>query len=41
MVRPGPVEFRNGSDGEPVELQIRQIDDDTLVTVADVVAKRR
>lgn len=40
-VRPGPVEFRNGSDGQPVELQLRRIDDDTQVAVADVVARRR
>jgi hypothetical protein len=40
-VRPGPVEFRNGSDGQPVELQLRRVDDDTPVTVADVVARRR
>ena len=40
-VRPGPVEFRNGSDGQPVELQLRRIGDDTQVAVADVVARRR
>jgi DNA-binding HxlR family transcriptional regulator len=39
-VRPGPVVFRT-DDGRPVELQLRQVDDDRVVGVADVVAKRR
>jgi DNA-binding HxlR family transcriptional regulator len=39
-VRPGPVVFRTG-DGQPVELQLRQVGDDRQVPVADVVAKRR
>jgi DNA-binding HxlR family transcriptional regulator len=40
-VRPGPVVFRNESDGQPVELQLRLIGDDTRIAVADVVAGRR
>jgi DNA-binding HxlR family transcriptional regulator len=40
-VRPGPVVFRNASDGQPVELQLRLIGDDTQVAVGDVVAARR
>jgi DNA-binding HxlR family transcriptional regulator len=40
-VRPGPVEFQNGSDGQRVELQLRPVGDDTLVAVTDVVARRR
>jgi DNA-binding HxlR family transcriptional regulator len=40
-VRPGPVVFQNASDGQPVELQLRLIGDDTQVAVADVVAARR
>jgi len=40
-VRPGPVVFRNASDGQPVELQLRLIGDDTRIAVADVVAARR
>jgi len=40
-VRPGPVVFRNGADGQPVELQLRRIGDDTPVALADVVARRR
>lgn len=39
-VRPGPVVFRNASDGQPVELRLRRVDDDTPVAVADVVAGR-
>lgn len=39
-VRPGPVVFRNESDGQPVELQLRLIGDDTQIAVADVVAGR-
>jgi riboflavin biosynthesis pyrimidine reductase len=39
-VRPGPFVFRNGSDGQPVELQLRRIGDDTQVAIADVVARR-
>ncbi len=40
-VRPGPVEFQNASDGQPIELQLRRIGDDTEASVADVVVKRR
>jgi DNA-binding HxlR family transcriptional regulator len=40
-VRPGPVEFQNASDGQPVELQLRRVGDDTGASVADVIAKRR
>jgi DNA-binding HxlR family transcriptional regulator len=40
-VRPGPVVFQNGSDGQPVELQLRGAGDDTEVALADVVAQRR
>ena len=39
-VRPGPVVFRNDV-GQPVELQLRGIADDSQVAVADVVAQRR
>ena len=39
-VRPGPVIFRSGN-GEPVELQLRRIGDDSQVPVGDVVARRR
>lgn len=40
-VRPGPVVYRSVSDGQPVELQLRRIGDDTQVAVGDVVARRR
>ena len=40
-VRPGPVGFQNKSDGQPVQLQVRRVGDDTPVAVADVVARRR
>jgi DNA-binding HxlR family transcriptional regulator len=40
-VRPGPVAFQNKSDGQPVQLQVRRVGDDTPVAVADVVARRR
>src|SRR5687767_696812 len=39
-VRPGPVEFRSGADGQPVALQLRR-DDAAPVPLADVVARRR
>ena len=39
-VRPGPVEFRSGVDGQPVGVQLRGTDEARL-DVADVVAKRR
>ncbi|HEU4366230.1 MAG TPA: helix-turn-helix domain-containing protein [Candidatus Krumholzibacteria bacterium] len=38
---PGPVEYRNESDGRPVELQLRRAGDDAPVPVDDVVARRR
>ena len=40
-VRPGPVEFRSGSGGQPVALQLRQEGDDAPVAVSDVVVRRR
>jgi DNA-binding HxlR family transcriptional regulator len=40
-VRPGPAVFHAGSDGQPVELQLRRVGDDTRVSVSDVVAKPR
>jgi DNA-binding HxlR family transcriptional regulator len=40
-VRPGPVVFRNESDGQPVELQLRGAGDDARVAIANVVARRR
>jgi DNA-binding HxlR family transcriptional regulator len=40
-VRPGPVAFQNGSDGQPVELQLRRVGDDAPVAVTDVVARQR
>ena len=40
-VRPGPIEFRNASDRQRVALQLRSVDDDTSVDVADVVAHPR
>ena len=40
-VRRGPVVYRNESDGQPVALQLRRVGDDTPVSIADVVARRR
>jgi DNA-binding HxlR family transcriptional regulator len=40
-VQPGPVVFRNESDDQPVELQLRRVGDDTQVAIADIVARRR
>lgn len=40
-VQPGPVVFRNESDGQPVALQLRRTGDDTQVAIADVIARRR
>ena len=40
-VRPGPAVFRDGSDGQPVELQLRRASDDAQIAIADVVAQRR
>ena len=40
-VQPGPVVFQNESDGQPVELQLRCVGDDTQVAIADIVARRR
>jgi DNA-binding HxlR family transcriptional regulator len=40
-LQPGPVVFHNGSNGQPVELQLRSVGDDTQTPIADVVARRR
>lgn len=40
-VRPGPVEFRNEADGQPVELRLRRVGDAAEVAIGDVVARRR
>ena len=40
-LQPGPVVFRNESDGERVELQLRRVADDARVAMTDVVAQRR
>lgn len=40
-VQPGPVIYQNESDGQPVELQLRRVGDDTRVANAEVVARRR
>jgi DNA-binding HxlR family transcriptional regulator len=40
-VGPGPVVYQNESDGRPVALQLRGVDDDARVDVAAVVARRR
>lgn len=40
-VQPGPVVFQNESDGQPVELQLRGVGNDTQAATADVVARRR
>ena len=40
-VRPGPVEFRDGADGQPIGLQLRRAGDDAPVAIADVIARRR
>lgn len=40
-VRPGPVEFRNASNRQRVQLQFRSVDDDLSVDVADVVVNPR
>ena len=40
-VRPGPITFRTGSDGQPVKLQLRRTNDDSLVGVEDVIVKLR
>lgn len=40
-VRPGPVVFQSASDGQPVELQLRQVGKDIPASVTDVVARRR
>ena len=40
-LRPGPVVFRNESDGRRVELQLRRTGDGARVAVSDVVARRR
>jgi DNA-binding HxlR family transcriptional regulator len=40
-VRPGPVDFRDGADGEAVTLQLRRAGDGREVGVGEIVAKRR
>lgn len=40
-LRPGPVVFRNESDGRRVELQLRRAGDGARVAVGEVVARRR
>ena len=40
-LQPGPVVFQSESDGRPVALQLRRVEDDGRVGVADVVARRR
>src|SRR5262245_5169227 len=40
-VQPGPAVFQTASDGQPVELQLRRIGDDSRVNVAEVIARRR
>lgn len=40
-LRPGPVVFQDGSDGQPVGLQLRRTTDDAQVDTADVVARPR
>src|SRR5262249_43727608 len=40
-VRPGPFVYQDASDGQSVALQLRRVGDDTLVAIADVVARRR
>ena len=40
-LQPGPVVFQCGSDGRPVELQLRGEGEDTPVAVEDVVARKR
>ena len=40
-LQPGPVVFQTESGGQPVEIQLRNVGDDSQVGVADVVARRR
>ena len=40
-VQPGPVEFQHEPDGQPIELQLRRVGDDTPVAISDIVARRR
>ena len=40
-VQPGPVVFQNASEGQPVELQLRRVGDDTQVAIGDIIARRR
>lgn len=40
-LQPGPVVFQTESDGQPVEIQLRNVGADTPVDVSDVVARRR
>jgi DNA-binding HxlR family transcriptional regulator len=38
---PGPIFFQTDSDGQPVKLELRRINDDSTVTVEDVIATLR
>jgi DNA-binding HxlR family transcriptional regulator len=40
-LKPGPIVYQSQSDGQPVELQLRRVGDDTPAAVADVVVRRR
>src|SRR5882672_6728438 len=40
-LQPGPIRFRDASNGQPVGLQLRRAGDDAQVAVADVVAQPR
>ena len=40
-VQPGPVAFHDERDGRPVELQLRGVDGDAEIPVANVVTRRR
>ena len=40
-VRPGPISYRDQSDGKLVEVQLRRADDDKQIDVADIVAVLR
>jgi DNA-binding HxlR family transcriptional regulator len=40
-VRPGPIEYRSGSSGQLVELQLRHAGDGRPLALTDVVAEQR
>ena len=40
-LEPGPVVYQSQSDGQPVELQLRRVGNDTPVDIADVIVRRR